>query len=155
MVQSTVPQLEKSYVATFKNLTTPTQTPTCHDMSFFQRHQEIFHVAGLLVSTTSRMKMTPKKICSKKTFYCCTILKKYLVLIKNQLNIFFSYYFYLADKYSTYLISFVHQKNIFSKDIFFCQQVHGHSRFVTTTCHRHVTQNKKISRCRQHQIPKT
>ncbi len=27
---------------------------------------------------------------------------------------------------------------------FFYQQVHGHSQFVTTTCHRHVTQNKKI-----------
>ncbi len=41
------------------------------------------------------------------------------------------------------------QKNIFSKDIF-CQQVHTHSQFVTTTCHRHVTQNKKNSPCHGH-----
>ncbi len=45
------------------------------------------------------------------------------------------------------MISFMCQKNIFSEDIFFCQQVHGHSQFVTTTCHRHVTQNKKFLLC--------
>ncbi len=83
-----------------------------------------------------------KKYIIKKIFRCCTILKKYLILIKNQLKNFFSYYSYLADKYSTYFISFVRQKNIFSH--IFCQQVHGHSRFVTMTCHRYVTQNKKI-----------
>ncbi len=38
----------------------------------------------------------------------------------------------------------MHQRNIFSKDIYFCQQVHAHSQFVTMKCHRHMTQNKKI-----------
>ncbi len=47
---------------------------------------------------------------------------------------------------TTYKISFMCQKNIFSKDIF-CEKVHAHSQFVTTTCHGHMTQSKKITPC--------
>ncbi len=48
------------------------------------------------------------------------------------------------------IISFMRKKNVFSQEIFFCQQVDGHSRFVTMACHRHVTQNKKFSPCCGH-----
>ncbi len=52
----------------------------------------------------------------KNIFYCCTILNINYRTVKY---IFFSYYFYFADKYTTYMISFIHQKNIFSEDNFF------------------------------------
>ncbi len=62
---------------------------------------------------------------------------------------FFSYFFTLLIN-TLLMILFMHKKNVFSEEIFFCQQVDGHSRFVTTTCHRHVTQNEKISPCIGH-----
>ncbi len=54
-------------------------------------------------------KLHQKKYIIKNIFYCCTIHKKYLILIKEQLNVFF-YYFYFPDKYSTYDIFYMSEK---------------------------------------------
>ncbi len=75
------------------------------------------------------------------------ILKKYLIIFKKQLNIYFFHTICTLQLSTTYKISFMCQKNIFSEDIFFLAACHPHSQFVTTTCHGNVTQKKNSPCC--------
>ncbi len=51
--------------------------------------------------------------------YCCTILKKYLILIKRTVECIFFLTIFTLQINAAYTISFMHQKHIFAKDIFF------------------------------------